>query len=128
MTTSTSNQMYIVAVILFCMSLLALLIFFVLGESDALFASLVSVSGAVFILTYRAKVWGKKKIIKLESNVFFWITILFLAALEFLSFYLFVYSDGDNWLSKIDFFAKWGQYFVLLIPAWIITLIYNLKK
>lgn len=120
--------MYIVSVILFCAAILALIIFFATGESDALFAALVSVSGAVFILTYRAKVWGEKKIIELKPNVFFWVTVLFLAALECISFYLFVYSDDDNWLSKIDFFAKWGKYFVLLIPAWIITLMYNLKK
>lgn len=120
--------MYIVAVVLFCMTILAIVVFFVIGESDAFFAAVVSFSGAVSILTYRAKVWGEKKIIELELNAAFLITILFLVILECLCFYFFVYSEGENWLSKIDFFAKWGKYFILLIPVWIITLIYNIRK
>lgn len=120
--------MYIVAIALFCIAIFALIIFLALGDSDALFGALVSVSGAVSVLTYRSRVWGEKKIVELELNGVFLIVILLLITLECLSFYLFVYADGENCLSKIDFFARWGKYFVLLIPVWIITLMYNLKK
>jgi hypothetical protein len=125
MVLSTSKQMYIVSVILFAMAVLALIIFFAIGESDALFAAFASVSGGVFLLTYRAKIWNEKKIFDLKLNAFFLVVILFLVIVECISFYCFVYSDGENWLSKMDFFAKWGKFFVLLIPAWIITLILN---
>lgn len=124
---STSIQMYVMAVILVSMSVLSLIVFFVIGDSDALFTAISSASGAVCIFAIRANVWDKKKIINLESDVYFWITILFLAILECLCLYLFIYSDGNNWFAKIDFLAKWGKYFVLLIPVWIITL-YNLKR
>ena len=119
--------MYIVAVVLTSMSVLALIVFFAIGDNDALFAALSSASGAVCLFAIRARVWDKKKIINLEPNVYFWSTILFLAVLECMCFYLFIYSDGNNWFSKIDFFAKWGKYFVLLVPVWVVTL-YNLKK
>lgn len=124
---STSIQMYVMAVILVSMSVLSLIVFFVIGDSDALFTAISSASGAVCIFAIRANVWDKKKIINLESDVYFWITILFLAILECLCLYFFIYSDGNNWFAKIDFLAKWGKYFVLLIPVWIITL-YNLKR
>lgn len=128
MTTSTSNQMYIVAIMLFSMAILAIIIFLVIGESDALFVALCSVSGALLILSYRAKVWEEKKVIELQFNSYFLLAIIFLVALEGISIYLFVYLDGDNFLSKIDFFNKWGKYFTLLIPSWIITLLLNLKS
>lgn len=120
--------MYIVAIMLFSMAILAIIIFLVIGESDALFVALCSVSGALLILSYRAKVWEEKKVIELQFNSYFLLAIIFLVALEGISIYLFVYLDGDNFLSKIDFFNKWGKYFTLLIPSWIITLLLNLKS
>jgi hypothetical protein len=120
--------MYIVAVILFSLSLLSIVIFFVIGESDALFAALASFTAAFFVISYRAKVWDEKKVVELELNGYFLLAILFLAVLECLSFYLFIYSEGNNCISTIGFFTKWGKYFILIIPTWIISLILNLKK
>lgn len=127
MVVSTSKQMYMFSVVLFAMAILALIIFFAIGETDTLFASFASASCAVFLLTYRAKIWDEKKIFELKLNVFFWILILSLVVAECICLYCFVFSNGENWLTKIDFFAKWGKFFVLLIPAWIITLFLNLK-
>ena len=115
------------AVIFSCMAVFALIIFFAIRNNDALFAALFSASGAACLFAIRAKVWDKKKIIELEPNAYFWIAILFLVILECVCFYLFNYSNGINFLSKITFFAKYGKYFVWLIPIWIITL-YNFKK
>lgn len=80
-----------------------------------------------FRIQRRAKVWDEKKYIELEPNRYFWIAIFALFLLECLFLYLFYYFQGDNILLRIFFFDKYGEYFVLLIPVWIITL-YNLKK
>lgn len=124
---STSIQMYIMAIILLSMSVLSLIVFLAIGDSEALFTAICSASGAICILAIRANVWNKKKIISIKSDLYFLLSILFLGILECLFIYLFIYSDDNNWLAKIVFFAIWGRYFVLLIPIWIITL-YNLKR
>ncbi len=128
MTTSTSKTMYIVSIVLFCTAILELIAFFILRDSDALFATFISVSGGVFILTYRSKVWNKRKVFELKPNAFFFGIILFLIVLEFLFLYSFIYYIPNNWFFQITFFVKWGEYLAILIPGWIITLIYNLKK
>jgi hypothetical protein len=46
------------------MSVLSLIVFLAIGDSEALFTAICSASGAICILAIRANVWNKKKIIK----------------------------------------------------------------
>lgn len=124
---STSIQMFIGFILFSVIAILSLIAFFISWEYDCLFGALCYASGAAFIFVIRAKVWDEKKYIELEPNRYFWIAIFALFLLECLFLYLFYYFQGDNILLRIFFFDKYGEYFVLLIPVWIITL-YNLKK
>ena len=124
---STSIQILIMAILFFCLTVVALIVFFITGKIDALFIAIGFVSGAVCMLAIRANLWNKKKILELEPNVYFWIVFLFLVVLECFCIYLFYFSDKNSILFKIDYFAQRGKYLILLIPIWIVTL-YNLKK
>ena len=124
---STSIQMIIATVFLSIIAILSLIGFFITGESECLFGFLCFGSGAVCVYAIRAKVWDKKNLIELAPNRYFWIAILILFLIECVFLYLYYIFIGDNLLSRITFFAKYGKYFVLLIPVWIVTL-YNLKK
>lgn len=124
---STSIQMFIAIIFFSIIAILSLIAFFISGEYDCLFGALCFASGSACTFAIRAKVWNEKKYIELEPNRYFWIAILVLFLLECLFLYLFYYSHGNNILSRIFFFDKYGKYLVLLIPVWIITL-YNLKK
>lgn len=124
---STSIQMFIGVIYCSVIAILSLIGFLITGESLCLFGSLCYASGSACIFVIRAKVWNKKKYIELEPNRHFWIAIFSLFLLECLFLYLYYYFHGDNILSRILFFYKYGKFFVLLIPVWILTL-YNLKK
>ena len=124
---STSIQMIIGIIICSIIAILSLIVFFITGESICFLGFLCYGSGATCAYTIRAKVWDEKNLIELTPNRYFWIAILILFLLEFVFLYLYYIYAGDNLLSRITFFAKYGKYFVLLIPVWIVTL-YNLKK
>lgn len=123
---STSINMYVGAVILSCIAILSLIVFVTFGDDQALFSAIASASGAASIFAIRANVWNKKKVIQFEPNSYYWLALIFLVVLEFVCFYLFIYSDSGKLLSSF-FLNEWGKYFVLIIPIWIVTL-YNLKK
>lgn len=124
---STSIQMIIAAVFFGIIAILSLIAFLISGDSDCLFGSLCFASGAVCVYAIRAKVWGEKNLIELDPNRYFWLALIILFLLECVFLYLYYFCIGNHILSKIGFFAKYGRYFVLLIPIWIVTL-YNLKK
>jgi len=119
--------MFIAVIFFSVIAILSLIAFFISGESVCLFGALCFASGSACTFVIRAKVWDEKKYIELEPNRYFWIAIFALFLLECLFLYLFYYFQGDNILSRILFFDKYGKYFVLLIPVWMVTL-YNLKK
>ncbi|WP_321426095.1 hypothetical protein [uncultured Bacteroides sp.] len=124
---STSIQMFFLFIILSFMATLGFIVFLFSGDIDIFFSALTTASGAAFVLAFRARVWDEKKIIELEQNRYWVMSILILAILECIFLYLIYLSQNAYIMSISNFLIKWIRPFVFIIPIWILTL-YNLRK
>ena len=124
---STSIQMFFLFIILLFIATLGFIVFLFTGEIDVFFSALTTASGAAFVLAFRARAWDEKKIIELEQNRYWVMSILILAILECIFLYLIYLSQNAYIMSISDFLIKWIRPFVFIIPIWILTL-YNLRK
>jgi hypothetical protein len=109
------------------MAVVGFFVFLFTGNIDVFFPALTAASGAAFVLAVRARVWDKKKIIELDQNRYWVMSLLFLAILECIFLYLIYISQNAYIMSIDDFLVKWIKPFVFIIPIWILTL-YNLRK
>ena len=124
---STSIQMLIFSILLSFMAAIVFIAFLITGEIDIFFSALTIASCAAFVLAVRARVWDKKKIIELDQNRYWVMSLLILAILECIFIYLIYISQNAYIKSISDFLVKWIRPFVFIIPIWILTL-YNLRK
>ncbi len=119
--------MFFLFIILSFMATLGFIVFLFSGDIDIFFSALTTASGAAFVLAFRARVWDEKKIIELEQNRYWVMSILILAILECIFLYLIYLSQNAYIMSISNFLIKWIRPFVFIIPIWILTL-YNLRK
>lgn len=124
---SSSFEMLILSIFLLFMAVVGFFVFLFTGNIDVFFPALTAASGAAFVLAVRARVWDKKKIIELDQNRYWVMSLLFLAILECIFLYLIYISQNAYIMSIDDFLVKWIKPFVFIIPIWILTL-YNLRK
>ncbi len=124
---SSSIQMLIFSILLSCMAVIELIVFLFTGKADPLFSALTLASVVAFVLAVRARVWDKKKIIELDQNRYWVMSLLILTILECIFLYLIYISQNAYIMSIDDFLVKWIKPFVFIIPIWILTL-YNLRK
>nr|WP_320037769.1 hypothetical protein [uncultured Bacteroides sp.] len=109
------------------MAVIELIVFLFTGKADPLFSALTLASVVAFVLAVRARVWDKKKIIELDQNRYWVMSLLILTILECIFLYLIYISQNAYIMSIDDFLVKWIKPFVFIIPIWILTL-YNLRK
>ncbi len=124
---SSSIKMLIFSIFLLFIAAIGFVAFLFTGNIDIFFPALTSASGAAFTLAVRARVWNKKKIIELDQNRYWVMSLLFLTILECIFLYLIYISQNAYIMSISDFLVKWIRPFVFIIPIWILTL-YNLRK
>lgn len=124
---SSSIQLLILFITLSFIAAIGFVAFLFTGDIDVFFPALTTASGAAFVFAVRARVWNKKKIIELDQNRYWVMSILILAILECIFLYLIYISQNAYIMSISDSLIKWVRPFVFIIPIWILTL-YNLRK